>query len=377
MQTRASLPVTPASPAPALAAKAVAVRHRLRAMLSWLHLWVGLLAGTVFALVGLSGSVLVFHDDMLQWQHPQLAGHEPRADGAVLARILDQWSPEGLGSVHLPEPDGVPTWQGYFGDGRRGYFDPATGDLLLMRSTDDDWLLWLHDFHIELLGGALGKEVLGIVGWIAVGLLLTGLYLWWPKAGRLLAQLRMHRGPPVRRWLTWHRSSGVLLLPLLLLATLTGVGMIYHAGFRAVLTGAFGGDAMPTPPELALDADRPIDWSRVLALAGTALPDARLTRTGAPEPGSDVVSFRARNAGEWHPNGRSLVHVNRAGTRVLAVHDATGQRPGARMTEAIYPLHIGSVGGPAYRWATVAAGLSPAFLLVTGFLFWRRRRGKR
>ena len=115
----------------------------------------------------------------------------------------------------------------------------------------------------------------------------------------------------------------------------------------------------------------------MLALAGTALPDARLTRTGAPEPGSDVVSFRARNAGEWHPNGRSLVHVNRAGTRVLAVHDATGQRPGARMTEAIYPLHIGSVGGPAYRWATVAAGLLPAFLLVTGFLFWRRRRGKR
>src|SRR5690606_7771378 len=134
MQTRASLPVTPVSPAPA--AKAVAVRHRLRAMLSWLHLWVGLLAGTVFALVGLSGSVLVFHDDMLQWQHPQLAGHEPRADGAVLARIFDQWSPEGLGSVHLPEPDGVPTWQGYFGDGRRGYFDPATGNLLLMRSAD-------------------------------------------------------------------------------------------------------------------------------------------------------------------------------------------------------------------------------------------------
>ena len=82
----------------------------------------------MFALVGLSGSVLVFHDDMLQWQHPQLAGHEPRADGAVLARILDQWSPEGLGSVHLPEPDGVPTWQGYFGDGRRGYFDPSKVD---------------------------------------------------------------------------------------------------------------------------------------------------------------------------------------------------------------------------------------------------------
>ena len=351
----------------------------LRGTLSWLHLWLGLVAGTVFALVGLSGSVLVFHDDLLQWQHPELVGHELRADGDVLARVLREWEPRGLGSVHLPEPDGVPTWQGYFSDGRRGYFDPASGDLLLMRSAEDDWLLWLHDFHIELLGGERGKEVLGIVGWIAVGLLLSGLYLWWPKAGRMLAQLKMHRGPPVRRWLSWHRSSGVLLLPLLLLATLTGVGMIYHAGFRTVLTGVLGGDAPPAAPQRAT-ADGPgpaVDWPRVLALAATALPEARLTRTSAPEPGSDVVAFRARQAGEWHPNGRSLVYVDRAGGRLLLAHDATDQRPGARLTEAIYPLHIGSVGGAAYRWATAIAGLVPAFLLVTGFLFWRRRRGKR
>ena len=62
---------------------------------------------------------------------------------------------------------------------------------------------------------------------------------------------------------------------------------------------------------------------------------------------------------------------------MLLRHDATAQRPGARMDEAIYPLHIGAVGGPTYRWATALGGLLPAFLLVTGFLFWRRRRGHR
>ncbi|SKA14382.1 PepSY-associated TM helix domain-containing protein [Novilysobacter spongiicola] len=377
METRASLPAGPVTPGFESRVKATSRRRGLRAALSWLHLWVGLVAGTVFSLVGLSGSVLVFHDDLLQWQHPELGGHEARADGDVLAGILRRWTPEGLGSLHLPEPGGVPTWQGYFGDGRRGYFDPASGELLLMRSADNDWLMWLHEFHVELLGGALGEEVLGVVGWIAVGLLLTGLYLWWPKAGRMLTQLKMHRGPPVRRWLTWHRSSGVLLLPLLLLATLTGVGMIYHAGFRAALTGAFGGDGPPAAPQRMASADAPVDWPRVLDLAGTALPGGRLTRTSAPAPGSDVVAFRARNDGEWHPNGRSLVYVDRAGTRLLTAHDATAQKPGARMTEAIYPLHVGSVGGAAYKWATAGAGLLPAFLLVTGFLFWRRRRGKR
>lgn len=354
------------------------LRHRLRATLSWLHLWVGLVVGSVFALVGLSGSVLVFHDDLLVRQHPQLAAHQARVDGEVLARILQRWRPEGLGSVHLPEADGLPVWQGYFADGHRAYFAPEDGALLLTRHPGDDWLLFLHEFHVDLLGGETGERVLGVVGWIALGLLLTGLYLWWPKLGRMLAHLKMYRGPPVRRWLSWHRGTGVLLLPLLLLLTLTGVGMIYHAGFRTALTGMFGGGDPPAPPRRTASTDIAPDWPAVLARANAALPPgAHLTRTSAPEPGSDVVGFRARAAGEWHPNGRSLVYVDRAGTRALLVHDATAQAAGARMTEAIYPLHIGSVGGLAYRWAAALGGLLPAFLLVTGFLFWRRRRGKR
>src|SRR5690606_9366850 len=250
--------------------------------------------------------------DLLAWQHPQLAGHEAVADGDVLAAILARWQPQGLRSVHLPEPDGLPVWQGYFADGRRAYFAPEDGALLLSRGTGDDWLLFLADFHIHLLGGETGEQVLGVVGWIALGLLLTGLYLWWPRWGHMLAHLKLYRGPPVRRWLSWHRSVGTLGLPLLLLLVLTGTGMVYHAGFRSVLTGLFGGDPPPAPPSRALATETAPDWPTVLARARAALPPgARLTRTSAPEPGSDVVGFRARAAGEWHPNGRSLVYVDR------------------------------------------------------------------
>ena len=353
------------------------MKVRLRATLSWLHLWVGLVVGTLFALVGLSGSVLVFHDDLLRMQHPQLAGHAPVADGDVLAGILERWAPEGLSSLHLPEPGaGLPVWQGYFDDGHRAYFAPADGALLLERRVSDDALLFLQEFHIDLLGGEAGHQVLGVVGWIGLGLLLTGLYLWWPRFGSWRAHLKLHNGPPVRRWLTWHRSTGLFLLPLLLLSTLTGVGMVYHAGFRAVLTGMLGGGEAPAVPTLATTRDHAPDWPRILATAAAALPDARLTRTGPAQAGSDVIGFRARADGEWHPNGRSLVYVDRAGRRVLLAHDATGQAFGARLTEAIYPLHIASVGGEWFRWLTFLGGLVPAFLLVTGFLFWRRRRGK-
>jgi uncharacterized iron-regulated membrane protein len=346
----------------------------MRRLLSWLHLWLGLTAGIAFAVLGLSGSVLVFHEDLLRWQHPQLEGHALRADGEVLQAILAREGPRGLRSIQLPDPS-MPTFVGFYEDGRRGYFAPEDGSTLLVRSTDDDLLLWLQDLHIHLLSGEAGEQVVGVIGWIALGLLLTGVYLWWPKRGLLGMSLRWFANPPPRRWLSWHRSTGVLLLPLVMMLTLTGVGMVYHEGARGLLTALFGGGPVPAAPVRA--AGGPPDWTAVLARAQSGLPGARLTRTAAPAPGAGVVSFRARMPGEWHVNGRSTVHVDLAGREVLLAHDATAQAAGARITEAIYPLHIGAVGGLLPRWLTALAGLVPAFLLATGFLFWLRKPSRK
>lgn len=363
MQPRpAALPATPT--------------RRLRAALSWLHLWVGLVAGTLFALAGLSGSVLVFHSELLQWRHPQLAAQAPVAEPGVLAGVLDEWTPRGLSAIDFPR-ESMPAWQAYFEDGSRRYFATDDGALLLTRTIGDDALLWLHEFHVELLAGEAGHQVVGVVGWLALGLLVTGVYLWWPRFGPWSMHLKVYRGPPVRRWLSWHRTSGLAMLPLLLVVTLTGVGMVYHDGTRALLTGLFGGAPNPPAPVRAALHDAPPDWPRVLATAREALPGAVLVRTASPAPGSAVVGFRVRLPAEWHPNGRSLVSVDAAGTTVLLAHDATRQPLGGRIDETVYPLHIGAVGGRPYRWAVAVSGLLPAFLLVTGFLFWRRRRGLR
>ena len=75
--------------------------------------------------------------------------------------------------------------------------------------------------------------------------------------------------------------------------------------------------------------------------------------------------------------GRSLVTSSRDGSEVLLRYDATADRPGTRLTNAIYPLHVAAVGGLPMKLAMVLAGLLPGFLLVTGFLFWRRRRARR
>lgn len=78
--------------------------------------------------------------------------------------------------------------------------------------------------------------------------------------------------------------------------------------------------------------------------------------------------------GEWHPVGRSTIWLDPYQARVLRAMDATVQGSGLRLSYALYPLHMGGGLGETYRTFVAATGLLPTLLLVTGFLFWRRRQ---
>lgn len=352
------------------------LRRRLRAALSWLHLWLGLTAGLVFAVVALSGTVLAFQRELLWATHPELARDALpmlAQQGTAFSRMAAEWGPRGMSSADLPSTK-FPVWQAYFPEGERRYFDAASGELLLTRNPGNDWVLWLRDLHTHLLAGETGEEVLGVVGLIALVMLLSGLYLWWPRLRALAQSLRWHSGPPTRRWFSWHRSTGVLLLPLLLLVTTTGVAMVYSDAVRSALRWTFGDGPEMVPPPALTELDQAIDWSKVLIAADGRLPGGELRRIAMPKPGNALVSIRARAAGEWHPNGRSVIWVDPYQAEAVRVHDATAQGAGARASEAMYPLHGGFVGGRFWQWGVALTGLVPGFLLVTGFLFWNARR---
>jgi uncharacterized iron-regulated membrane protein len=360
---------TPAAPA----RSATGLRHWLRK----LHLWLGLSLGTAYALVALSGSVLAVQQPLLRWLHPELAAHAlptPAQEAAVLQRIAHDW-PQGLRGVDLPRAD-LPVWQLYFSGNVRRYLDPASGVLLLTRSTDNDVLLALRDWHTHLLAGRNGETLLGVLGWFSLFLLVSGLVLWWPGRGRFLAHLKPHAQPPVRRWLSWHRSVGALGLPLLLLVTLTGTLMCYHGGTRQALQTLFGdAQAEPRPPRVTA-SPAPIHWPSVLAAARQALPGAELGRLSLPGTRDALLTIRARAPGEWNPVGRSVIWLDPYQARVLGVVDASRAQTGARVNNAIYPLHAGTT-GPVWRTLVIVSGLLPPFFLVTGFLFWRARPKRR
>lgn len=348
----------------------------MRALLKWLHLWIGLTAGLVFAVLGLTGTVLAYQAELLRATAPQLA---VTADAARHdARVLDALVARGdVASADLPRA-ALPVWQAYAKEGRRLYLHPDDGRVLLERTSANDWLLWIRELHTHLLAGKNGEAVLGVVGVVVLFLLVTGVYLWWPRRGAWLESLRWHAQPPLRRWLSWHRSLGALAVPMVLTLAITGTLLVYDAFARSSLRFAFGDGPEPKPPAtIPPDAARRIDWDAVLKAAQAALPDAELRRVSLPRKDNALVAIRARQPAEWHPVGRSTVWVDPYTAQVTGVLDATRQETGLRVNYAIYPVHMGGVGGEAYRTLVALAGLVPSVLVVTGFLFWRRRKARR
>lgn len=160
----------------------------MRRVLKWLHLWTGLSIGLVFAMHGLTGTLLAYQPERLA-AHCEFAGLEQvtPADARVLARL--QPDSRGVSSAEPSRP-GLPVWQAHAKDGLRLYLPPGDGRVLLERSVRSDAVLWLRDPHVHLLAGKHSEAVLGICGMATLFLLFSGVYLWWPRPGARLESLR-------------------------------------------------------------------------------------------------------------------------------------------------------------------------------------------
>jgi uncharacterized iron-regulated membrane protein len=350
-------------------------KRRIRHALKTLHLWLGLSLGVLLSLVMLAGGVLLFEQPLLTMAHPQLAGRAVPGQAGLahsLEVILATNEGKQLRSIALPN-DELTAFEGVAKNGDRHYFDPVDGQPLLVRVAGRDALLVVLDWHTHLLSGSNGETVLGVVALTGLFMLGSGLWLYWPGRRRALTHLKPHARPPIQRWASWHRMVGVIAFPLLLTTIGTGTTMAYRGAVRTGLIQLFGEPQPAKPPKLS-HASGNVSWSALLEAAHTAAPDAAITRINLPvRPGAALV-VRIRHQGEWNLAGRSTLFLNPYTAQVLGGEDATRLGPGARLANALFPIHSAAVGGGLWRIVLAVGALLPTFMLVTGLLFWRARR---
>lgn len=349
------------------------------------HLWMGLTLGALFALLGLTGSVLVFYPEIDALLHPE---------SHVEATAAPNWA-RALATVRAAYPDKMGPWRfevtGTGGAIPARYYNPpetaghAFAPMLVWLSPDgarvlrrDFWgdttMTFLYNLHHRLLIGKTGAVVLGIAGLAMLVLLVTGLIVWWPK-GRLTKALRFKAdAPPLRRLRDQHKLAGLGGLVLLLVLTGTGVMLELPKESDALLSPLTGPvDTLPNPVSERLEG-RQIPVSLALAAARNTLPEARLAWIEVPGPGDGTFRMRMQQPGDpSHRFPHSFVWVDQYSGKVLAIYDRDRAGRLSRVNSWIHPLHDGSFAGLGTRLLTVLAGLVPLLLFWTGFAQWRRK----
>jgi len=205
-------------------------RHLYRAIWRW-HFYAGVFCIPFVIWLSITGSIYLFRPQIerrLDRPYDQLHLEGARATPQQIARAAVAAVPHS--SLHYyelpPNPDaaarvvvGVGTQE------FRVYVHPVTQKALYIVNEDHRPMTLLAHLHGQLLAGRWGSYLVEMAASWAIVLLLTGLYLWWPRQTEKLAGVIWVRLGKGRRifWRDLHAVTGVWISAFALFLILTGL----------------------------------------------------------------------------------------------------------------------------------------------------------
>lgn len=340
--------------------------------------------GALFAVVGLTGSTLVFYTAIDAGLHPRVRGEARAPDLASPAwdRALEtgrgRWhDAKGKWTFEVTDSGAIPA-RYYPAPGRHAdrlmvWFSPG-GERVVRAEPWGGYLMsWLYQLHMQLLAGEVGGQVVGWAGVAMLLLLASGLFAWWPRGSWRKALSFKREAAPLRRLRDLHKVGGLWSMALLAVLTATGILLALPPVTQALLRPA------PLPVPLSADAaPGRVTIAQAFAAARRLFPDGRIVFVDVPTPRAAAIRVRLQLPGDPHPRfPSSYVWIDQQSGRVLAVRDVRSAGSGAAAASWIRTLHDGSVGGLTTRVLAMLLGMAPAVLFTTGVLHWRRRRAGR
>lgn len=212
----------------------------LRRALFQVHLWSGIAVGLYILMMSVTGSVLVYRNELYRAATPApilSTGSGPRLTDDQLAdaarRLYPGYRVEKIGRApNLDEAVDISMRRGK--ETKNRLFDPRTAsDLGNAVSTGYLLVSELLDLHDNLLGGSTGRNLNGAGAVAVLAVTVTGLVIWWPGIKTWRRSLTLRRGVGWKRQ-TWHLHSaiGFWSLGFTLIFGLSGAYLVFPDSFQ-------------------------------------------------------------------------------------------------------------------------------------------------
>ena len=216
---------------------------RVRKKLFQIHMWVGIGIGLYLLMMSVSGSILVFRDELSRVfsRGPVIvASQGHRMTPAELKETAQRIYPQNK-VIRVFEPrnpnQAVEITMDFEGKSTQELFDPYTGrDLGRQFSVAFRSLTWLVNLHDYLLLGRPNLWVNGIGALLFVLLPVTGLVIWWPGIRNWRRSLTIDPKASSKRLIwTLHSVVGFWLYLFILLWGISGTYLSFPNAFEAIL----------------------------------------------------------------------------------------------------------------------------------------------
>ncbi len=203
----------------------------LRRAFFQIHLWSGIVVGLYIFMISVTGSVLVYRNEIDRAMTPPpiiSKGTGPRLSDDQLKAATRRVFP-GYRVIRITRPinpdQAVVIWLDRGSMTRKRLFDPRTGIDLGNSVPPGIWFVArMADLHDDLLGGPAGRRVNGFCAMAMLGVALTGLVIWWPgkKAWRRSLMMPQRLGCKAFAW-HLHSMMGFWSFGFMLVFALSGI----------------------------------------------------------------------------------------------------------------------------------------------------------
>ena len=366
-----------------------------------LHWFFGITAGLVLALMGITGALYSFQEELLRAFNPDVLKVEVRPEGvlppAELVRRVEAEQGDKISMlwVDIREGNAARIFFTPAPGERRGelrYADPYTGELKGEVAGQGFFNLMLQ-LHRFLAMGDSGRQITGACTLMLIFFCLSGLYLRWPRKALNWRTWLTFDWAKKGRAFNWdlHAVAGTWCLLFYLLFALTGLFWSYE-WYRDGLNKLLGdapaagqqqkrgeGRGRHGPQKVDKNAPpRVVDYDAIWAnLKDAAGPGLATYNLRLPPVGGQPANLFYLQDNAAHPRAFNTLILDPATGQVKSHDRYTDKSFKAQLLQSVYALHVGEYFGLPGRIIVTLASLTMPLFFVTGWLLYLDRRRKK
>ncbi|MCR6661091.1 MAG: PepSY domain-containing protein [Asticcacaulis sp.] len=355
------------------------------------HFYAGLVCIPFIIILSITGPIYLFKPQIeaaidAKYDHLAFAGAPQPADAIVKAAVAAVPGSRFKAIEVRPDAHDAARVIVLKGDDKiRLYVHPKSLKILKQVPEDARFMEVVKTIHGELFAGRFGQVIVELAACWAIVMILTGLYLWWPRDIKGIAGLlypRLNMGKRIF-WRDIHAVVGIYVSALALFLLLTGLPWTYVWGnvFKSVRA-----IASPAPVAQAWSQGR-ADEKKMLKAEGTVSTDlSRLdalldTARALNLPAPVTLSAPAKGDTLWklasdtgNRPQRVTMMIDPTMLEVISRENFADKKPLDQAVGYGIAAHEGQLFGPLNQALGVLTALGLMTLCVSAVVMWWQRR---